>query len=241
MRLTDEAKRATSTFFLTLTYDEANMPRKRTKKHGTFGVLKKLDIQNFLKRLRNHYEPNEIRYYCLGEYGPNTLRPHYHLILFFRTLNPVLDDLRTQIAEVWGKGFAWTDGITPSRTAYCAKYHTIRTTTPGHLPPCFTLKSLRPGLGIMWYFNNMLQLNTDDNIIYNTSHYSERGPDGPLPRYYRCLLPQRALSIQSVQHVRGLIDHGPDQNNPIETVKGLRQTKDFTMSKQQQHYGKNYI
>lgn len=56
-----------------------------------YGVCCKRDIQNFMKRLRklidNDLNINEdgkkIRYYIASEYGPTTLRPHYHGIIFF--------------------------------------------------------------------------------------------------------------------------------------------------------------
>lgn len=59
------------------------------------GVLSKSDVQKFFKRLRRYIEydkerllsdlPSEerkFRYYVCGEYGPTTLRPHYHGIIF---------------------------------------------------------------------------------------------------------------------------------------------------------------
>lgn len=53
-------------------------------------VLRYNDVQNFLKRLRNYVydckhiptEQKMFRFYCCGEYGPTTLRPHYHLLFF---------------------------------------------------------------------------------------------------------------------------------------------------------------
>lgn len=44
-------------------------------------------IQLFFKRLRINLKrkygiTSDIRYYCVGEYGKNTLRPHYHMILW---------------------------------------------------------------------------------------------------------------------------------------------------------------
>lgn len=58
-----------------------------------FSVLYRRDLINFFKRLRFHlnkelgnYEKKEkpvcLRYYGVGEYGPTTLRPHYHAIVF---------------------------------------------------------------------------------------------------------------------------------------------------------------
>ncbi len=45
------------------------------------------DIQKFMKRLRITFfrhegRPLECKYFICSEYGPNTLRPHYHMILF---------------------------------------------------------------------------------------------------------------------------------------------------------------
>lgn len=59
------------TYFITLTYDELNVPNELNKK----------DLSNFIKYLRN--EINEpLKYFACGEYGSKTERPHYHLILF---------------------------------------------------------------------------------------------------------------------------------------------------------------
>lgn len=65
-------------FFLTLTYNDKHLP--------TFGLYKR-DIQLFLKRLRRNVErlldkPVNIRYFCCGEYGKNTHRAHYHMIIY---------------------------------------------------------------------------------------------------------------------------------------------------------------
>lgn len=47
----------------------------------------KRDVSNFMKRLRINFlrgegRPLECKYFICSEYGPNTLRPHYHMILF---------------------------------------------------------------------------------------------------------------------------------------------------------------
>lgn len=60
-----------------------------------FGTVCKLDIRNFLKRLRinilrdifhnnkyNYSSYGKIRYFITSEYGPNTYRPHYHGIIW---------------------------------------------------------------------------------------------------------------------------------------------------------------
>ena len=75
-----------------------------------FGVVCKKDIQNFLKRLRWRISkiPNitkdesKIRYYISSEYGPTTLRPHYHGIIFFDS-KKILDKIKSLIVMSWGK------------------------------------------------------------------------------------------------------------------------------------------
>ena len=40
------------------------------------------DLDLFLKRLRSYYPDEKLRYYAVSEYGPNSFRPHWHLLLF---------------------------------------------------------------------------------------------------------------------------------------------------------------
>lgn len=75
-----------------------------------FGVVSKKDVQNFLKRLRWRISkiPNitkdesKIRYYLSSEYGPTTLRPHYHGIIFFDS-KKILDKIKSLIIMSWGQ------------------------------------------------------------------------------------------------------------------------------------------
>ena len=59
--------------FITLTYDDKNLPEG--------GKLVKSDLQLFFKRLRKNIDW-PIKYYACGEYGDVTFRPHYHAIVF---------------------------------------------------------------------------------------------------------------------------------------------------------------
>ena len=85
-------------WFITLTYDDDHVPGMILK---TGEIMRKVqyvwkpgkkapesvqtlmypDVQKFLKRLRRAYK-GKLRYFCAGEYGEQTARPHYHLILF---------------------------------------------------------------------------------------------------------------------------------------------------------------
>ncbi len=63
--------------FITFTYDDNHLPEDG---------LNKRDIQLFLKRLRfrleNYGHQNRLRYIVCGEYGKNTHRAHYHMLLW---------------------------------------------------------------------------------------------------------------------------------------------------------------
>lgn len=84
----------------------------KIEKHNNlyqFGVVSKADIQNFLKRLRDRINKlnipkNEkaIRYFICSEYGPTTIRPHYHGIIFFDS-QKLLDKIKTLIIMSWGR------------------------------------------------------------------------------------------------------------------------------------------
>lgn len=71
IRLLNELEYHKKAVFVTLTYRDECMPQN--------GSLKKVDMQNFIKRLRKY---EKIKYYLCGEYGPKTERPHYHAIIF---------------------------------------------------------------------------------------------------------------------------------------------------------------
>lgn len=63
-------------WFLTFTYSEKFVKRAPDGRLS----LRFKDIQLFLKKLRkaNYY----AKYICVGEYGSNTKRPHYHMLLW---------------------------------------------------------------------------------------------------------------------------------------------------------------
>lgn len=63
-------------WFLTLTYDERHVRRTASGRLS----LRFKDVQLFLKKLRKakYY----AKYICVGEYGSETHRPHYHMLLW---------------------------------------------------------------------------------------------------------------------------------------------------------------
>lgn len=63
-----------------LTYDDVHLPY-----HNDAPSLNYTHVQGFLKRFRYHVEKNfktKLSFFCVGEYGGRTHRPHYHLLVF---------------------------------------------------------------------------------------------------------------------------------------------------------------
>lgn len=79
-RLIQEDKKSDSSEFITLTY----APNKCGKTRNNYLTICKKDVQLFFKRLRKNANGvgQPIKYYCVGEYGGVTGRPHYHAIIF---------------------------------------------------------------------------------------------------------------------------------------------------------------
>lgn len=105
-RLQEEHKVSKSAFFVTLTYDNKNLP--------DYGSLNKRDLQLFMKRLRKKDEKQRIRYYGVGEYGTETKRPHYHVLVF--------NSDESSIRGSWTKGLVHIGNVTIASVAYCLKY-----------------------------------------------------------------------------------------------------------------------
>lgn len=90
-----EASFHDSNYFVTLTYDNEHLPLVETIDNDTGEIihnatLVKRDLQLFFKRLRKALPDCKIRYYACGEYGSQTLRPHYHAIIFGLTLDDLV-------------------------------------------------------------------------------------------------------------------------------------------------------
>lgn len=104
------------------------------------------DVQLFMKRLRyfvssinNSYESKQIRYYVVSEYGPTTLRPHYHGLLFFNS-QETASHFDWLLHKSWTLGIVDWSFVQGSAASYCARYVNC---TPA-LPKFLRLKETRP-------------------------------------------------------------------------------------------------
>lgn len=137
LRLEHEYMFSDSAYFITLTYNDESLPRT---KEG-YPTLVKKHVQNYIKRLRNAHTAylkqeqrkvnndfkitsKKIRYYAVGEYGSQTRRPHYHLLLF----NYDIDNTNQFIAKWKNTSTAQSYGhvdvgnVTAASINYVTKY-----------------------------------------------------------------------------------------------------------------------
>lgn len=116
-RLNEELKIAPYSYFFTLTYRDDDLPWICSVKYkNEFPCLSKRDIQLFMKRLRKNIK-EKIKYHIVGEYGPETLRPHYHGLLF--SFVPISEKL---FISCWSKSDLKFDVFEPAFTRSAAGY-----------------------------------------------------------------------------------------------------------------------
>ena len=145
IRLEHEAYYHEHAWFVTLTYNDENLP------HG--GTLVADHISTFVKNLRYRCD-EKIRYFGIGEYGGTFGRAHYHIILFGPELadkqyhyskpdsrfyspefvqmfgNPsALVWYRSDTLEkAWKKGHADMTAVSSATMQYVSKYHIEKVT-----------------------------------------------------------------------------------------------------------------
>lgn len=141
--------------FITLTYDDANLPAGEN--------LDKDVVSRTIRSIRKSIAPLRIRYFYVGEYGDNTYRPHYHISMFgmsghqiYEVLSPTGGTIGVTggsiISNCWGRGFVKVDEFNELTAQYVAGYVVKKLTNFGDprlsgRVPEFARMSRRPGLG----------------------------------------------------------------------------------------------
>lgn len=161
-RLNEEFNKLPNAIFLTLTYDDANVPLQLVTlpdgNNKVVSVVSKDDVQKFLKRLRRNLEKigfkEKISYFLVSEYGPTTLRPHYHAIVFglpyFGGTKEKTNFERIKLLKKsWNNGNIKLDVCNDKRINYVTKYVCQQTVLPDYLPKPFRLMSKKLGLSFL--------------------------------------------------------------------------------------------
>lgn len=167
IRLLHEYAYHESTAFITLTYDDENLPENES--------VDKKELQRVIRQLRDQKE-NIVKYYAIGEYGEEKGRPHYHGIMFG------LGRKDTELIEnTWKKGIISVDSVTQYSIRYVTDYihkenwielYDYRT-------PPFSLQS--QGLGKRWALENK------EHLIQNIGT-TMNGQKIGIPKYYQKIL-----------------------------------------------------
>lgn len=191
--------------FITLTFDDAHLPEDYSVDVRTW--------QLFMKRLRKSV-PLPLRFFACGEYGAETLRPHYHALIFGYAF-PDRDFYMTskggdrlyqsqQLSKAWPYGLALLGDVTYQSAQYVAGYcmkkiggdlaasHYLRTHPVTNVvckvQPEFSVQSRRPGIGSTWFDKFHSDAFPSDFLVVD-------GKMHPVPRYYSLKLDERALTL----------------------------------------------
>jgi len=119
-RLMEEEKHSSSSYFITLTYDNKHVPIT-ARNYSTVSLR---DLQTFFKRLRKRNGDIRLKYYAAAEYGSKTFRPHYHVILFNAALGT--------IQPSWMLGQVHYGEVSEASVGYCLKYISKPSRIPLH-------------------------------------------------------------------------------------------------------------
>ena len=175
-----ESRQHDFNYFVTLTYADKALPHV----NGVPSLCKK-DLQNFMKRFRKSF--GDVRFFACGEYGDNTKRPHYHLILFcdrpFKLIRYGNNVYKSPlIQDTWRFGLhevsVADSGCMAYVSGYCVKK--LKSDLEGFPVPPFLQMSRRPGIGA---------LNFDPEEYKEIRVYLDLGKTASLPRFLRGKLP----------------------------------------------------
>lgn len=207
LRCVHEAELHERNCFVTLTYDQANLPSDQS--------LNVAHWQRFAKRLRKNVGP--FRYFHCGEYGETSLRPHYHAAIFGLDFKDDRQVIRSKphplwrsptLTKTWGMGHCSVGALTYESAAYVARYvmkkvtgsrakeHYTRVDTETgevhQVKPEYVTMSRRPGLGADW-----LSAYAED--VYPADEVVHAGRRHRPPRFYDAQLDDEYLEELKVR------------------------------------------
>ncbi len=174
-------------------------------------------FRDFIKRLRQHFKNQTIRYFHCGEYGDENLRPHYHACLFNIEFNDVLvyqeqEGITTYesktLQKLWPYGFCTIGELNFETAAYTAGYILKKITgekanemylrsddygVAYWVKPPYITMSLKPGIGADFY-----EKYKRDFFPSDESPVPGKGIIKKVPRYYETILQQSDASLHKM-------------------------------------------
>nr|DAU24590.1 MAG TPA: Replication associated protein [Microviridae sp.] len=255
-------------WFITLTYDDDHVPgmivktgeimrkvqytwKPGEKRPDSVQILLYEDIQKFLKRLRKAYR-GKLRYFVAGEYGEQTARPHYHMILYgwrptdlenlykihhngYYTSKWMEDQWKMgqiQIAQAVPETYRYVAGYVTKKMyeidgKKANEYYELGQTKP------FACMSLKPGLGDHYYQEHKTEIWRQGYI------QCTNGKQAQIPRYYEKQMeaenPQRLWRIKQNRQKNAMKQKRLQLEN--QDYKTVLETKERVAKKQTKKRG----
>lgn len=167
-------------FWLTLQYDDEHLPRS-----NGIPCVCKLHCQNYFRQIRKQLVSvgleTSFKYFLVAEYGPNTLRPHYHVLLLFKLpkisferMLEMRQFLYNILKERWYHGHVEEKLFHSGVIKYLSKY--VFKPFKDYNPPVPLFRLISKGIGEVY-----LEKVDKDALVQKLW----RTPYGVLPRYYR--------------------------------------------------------
>lgn len=195
-RIMLEAAGHSDNCFATLTYSDENLPEDAS--------LSPKHLQDWFKRFRKAIEPARIRYFACGEYGDESERPHYHVIIFgypnctygksqYTARRVDCCPHCNLIRDTWGLGHIFVGQLTIQSARYCAGYVMKKMTSvddqrlAGRYPE-FARQSRRPGLGADFMHevgSTLMSHGLDETLVDVPMTLRHGSQEMPLGRYLR--------------------------------------------------------
>lgn len=215
LRCMHESQMHERSSFLTLTFSDDHLPEDYS--------VRVRDLQLFNKRLRKLMGP--FRFFGCGEYGDETLRPHYHVLVFGhdfyqdRKLIKETDFGPLYTSELasraWPFGNIWIGSVTYKSASYVAGYvvkkiggdqaatHYLRAHPNGtihQVQPEFATQSRRPGIGSTWFDRFKSDAFPSDFLVVD-------GQQVPVPGYYANKLTEEEFKPIQRKRARARLKH----------------------------------
>lgn len=188
VRMVHEAQLHEENSFITLTYNDENLPEGAS--------LNYKHPQKFIKKLRKALSKtkykDKIRFYRVGEYGDKLGRPHYHLIIFgfdfkaklrykgkenelsYHKSNSGNDYYESSmLTDLWDMGRCDVGEVNYNTCMYVAKYVTKKIngaqkhTHYGSKEPEKASMSKRPAIGYEWLKTYYTDVYNEDSVIHD--------------------------------------------------------------------------
>lgn len=201
-RLRQEVIRCPNYWWVTLTYNDRNLPTCNVDGHEESCVIKS-EVQNFLKRLRQRLGFPELRYFAVGEYGKHN-RAHYHLLIFTHAWKNV-HQAYIDIAWSWcvrgdSNGFVYVKRGEIGKINYVTKY-VNKLDLRHHNAKPFRLMSKSLGLSFLspamieYYRQSKIRQVYDGNRTFRLPRYYIRKLDEMFDNVYHAGLRWSEVSI----------------------------------------------